>query len=106
MSKRTIRRYFTAFLLAAFIVLALAGSKSDALKATPPKFLVYWLLVGVLLLWVVVLVFVDMLGIHRDFVSSRRSILRKTIGDPELLKKLRDAQEQSDNYSDEEERRE
>jgi hypothetical protein len=106
MSKRIIRRCFTAFLLAAVIVLALAGSKSEALKETPPKFLLYWLLVGVLLLWVVVLVLLDMLTIRRDFIASRRSVLRNTIGDPELLKKLRDAQEQSDNRSKEQRERE
>jgi thiosulfate reductase cytochrome b subunit len=94
----------TAFLLAAIIVLGLAGSMSEALKATPSKFLLYWLLVGVLLLWVVVLVFIDMLTIRRDFIASRRSILRNTIGDPELLKKLQDAQERGDSTNKQEER--
>jgi hypothetical protein len=102
MSKRTVRRWFTAVLLAAVIALALMGSKSEELKEVPPKFLLYWLLVGVLLLWVVMLVFVDMITIRRDFISSRRSILRNTIGDPELLKKLRDARNKADNHCDEE----
>jgi len=106
MSKRIVRRCLTAFILTAVIVLALAGSTSEALKANPPKFLLYWLLVGVLLLWVVALVFIDMLTIRRDFIASRRSILRKTIGDPELLKKLRDAQEQSDGNPNQQEKRE
>jgi len=106
MNKTIVRRCFTAFLLAAVIVLALAGSKSDALKTNPPKFLLYWLLVVVLLLWVVVLVFIDMLGIRRDFVESRRSILRKTIGDPKLLKELLEAQEKSETQSNEQEKRE
>lgn len=79
----------------------MVGSKSEELKETPPKFLLYWLLVAVLLLWVVMLVFIDVLTIRRDFISSRRSILRNTIGDPKLLKKLRDAQDKGDNHSDE-----
>ena len=104
MSKRIFRRCFIAFLLAAIIILALAGSTSEALKATPTKFLLYWLLVGVLLLWVVVLVFIDMLTIRRDFIVSRRSILRNTIGDPELLKKLREAQKKGDTQTNEQEK--
>ena len=103
MNKRNARRCFTAVILGVVIVLVFAGFNSDALKANPPKFMLYWLLVGVLLLWVVVLVFIDMVTIRQDFVSSRRSILRKTIGDPELLEKLRDAQKRSENRTDEQE---
>ena len=101
MSKRKFRRYFSATRLAIVIVMVLVGLSSDALKANWPKFKLYWLLVLVLLLWVVALVFIDVLMIRQDFVSSKRSIFRDTIGDPELLKKLRDARTQNKNHSGE-----
>jgi len=104
MSKRKTRRYFSAVLLTIVIVMAVLGLNSSGLRANPPKFMLYWLLVGVLLLWVVLLVLIDMLTIRRDFVSSKRTIFRDTIGDPELLKKLRDAQRRNDSGGDEQDK--
>ena len=77
---------------------------SRGLRADVGKFTLYWLLVGALLLWVVLLVFIDILTIRQDFLSSKRMIFRDTIGDPELLKKLRDAKRPSDAGDDEHER--
>jgi len=101
MSKRKARRYFTAILLTAVVVMAILGLNSSGLRADLGKFTLYWLLVGVLLLWVMLLVLIDVLTIRQDFLSSKRSIFHDTIGDPELLKKLRDARKQSEGGSEE-----
>jgi len=106
MSKRKARRYFTAILLTIVIVMAILGLNSRGLRADLGKFTLYWLLVGVLLLWVILLVFMDMLTIRQDFLSSKRSIFHDTIGDPKLLKKLRDAQKRADSGSDEQDKSE
>jgi hypothetical protein len=104
MDKRKVRRYFLAILLGAVVVMAVLGVNSSGLTANPSKFMLYWLLVGVLLLWVVVLVLIDMLAIRKDFLSSKRTIFRSTIGDPNLLRKLRNAQKRKDDDSDEQEK--
>jgi hypothetical protein len=104
MSKRKARRYFTAILLTIVIVMAVLGLNSRGLRADLGKFSLYWLLVGVLLLWVILLVLIDMLTIRQDFLASKRSIFHDTIGDPELLKKLRDARERTDTDGDEQDR--
>ncbi len=106
MRKRKARRYFTAILLTIVVVMAVLGLNSRGLRADPGKFTLYWLLVGVLLLWVILLVFVDMVTIRQDFLSSKRTIFHDTIGDPELLKKLRDARKRAESSSDEQDKNE
>jgi len=93
MSKLRARRALSAILLVVVCLMVISGVRNmDALKTDPNRFVLYWFVVGVLLLCILVFVVVDLLVLRMAFVKTRLKILQETIADPVLQKKLADAQ--------------
>ena len=82
-------------------MMSILGVNSEGLREDRFRFTIYWCIVLLLLLWVIGLVLVEMIAIRLDFVSTRRKILHKTIGDLAFLRKLRDAQNSKKKQADE-----
>lgn len=106
MRKSKTRRQFSAILLGAICLMSILGVNSEGLREDRFRFTIYWCIVLLLLLWVIGLVLVEMIAIRLDFVSARRKILHKTIGDPVFLKKLRDAQKTNEKQADDQDEQE
>ena len=101
MRKSKVRKQFSAILVGVVVLMAILGVNSEGLRQDRFKFTIYWCIVLLLLLWVIGLVLVELLAIRLTFVSAKRNIFHKTIGDPTFLKKLRDSQENEKKQTEE-----
>ena len=101
MRKSEVRKQFSAILVGVVVLMAILGVNSEGLRQDRFRFTIYWSIVLLLLLWVIGLVLVELLAIRLAFVSAKRNIFHKTIGDPTFLKKLRDGQENEKKQTEE-----
>ena len=100
MRENQVRRQFSAILIGVIVLMVIVGVKSEELREDRLRFTLYWCIVGLLLLWVIGLVALELLAIRVHFLHAKRNIFHNTIGDPAFLKKLRDAQREKKQADD------